>query len=146
MDYRFIPQGVITLEIHVDYTELWLGHTELTKILSASDIGNKSIGNPLNKKVLRLERKRHTACRVVSARYAALSPDGVRGGGGRVPHPVPIQPRPDLGWVPLYKCERTDTGENISSRHPSDAGGKNRKQKWTRKKPRSVQCGQAVKH
>ena len=32
-----------------------------------------------NKKVLLLERKRHTTCRVASARYA---------GGGGVPHPV----------------------------------------------------------
>ena len=36
-----------------------------------------------NKKVLLRKRKRHTARRVASARYAALS-----NGGGGVPHPV----------------------------------------------------------
>ena len=35
------------------------------------------------KKVLLCERKRHTARRVASARYAALTPDW---GGGGVPH------------------------------------------------------------
>ena len=49
------------------------------------------------KKVLLRERKRHTARRVASARYADLSPDGGGGGryriqslmgGGGVPHPV----------------------------------------------------------
>ena len=37
----------------------------------------------INKEVLLRERKRHTARRVASARYAGLSPDG---GGGGVPH------------------------------------------------------------
>ena len=175
------------------------------------------------KKVLLRERKRLTARRVASARYAALSPD--MGGGGSVPHPVmdgrgypiqswtgdggtpsslgqwvPIQswmregvphpvldggvphpvldgggvgtpssfgwgysshpdlgweyprldlglgtpPHPDLGWVPPLsagwgtplsagwgtpppKVGQTHTCENVTSRHPSDAGGKKRK-------------------
>ena len=37
----------------------------------------------INKKVLLREHKRHTICRVASARYAALS-----NGGGGLPHPV----------------------------------------------------------
>ena len=57
----------------------------------------------VHKKVLLRERKRHTARRIASARYADLSPDG---GGG-----YPIQtwdgvppPRLDLGWgTPLCK-------------------------------------------
>ena len=51
-----------------------------------------------NKKVLLRERKRHTAHRVASARYATLSPDG----GGGVPHPdlwrVYPSNKPDLEW------------------------------------------------
>ena len=35
-----------------------------------------------NKKVILRERKRHTTCRVASARYADLSPDPVLDGGG----------------------------------------------------------------
>ena len=107
--------------------------------------------NLTNKKVLLRERKRHTARRVASARYAALSNGWV---GGGVPHPVmggvplhpdlgqdtppPTQtwhgvpPRPgtgydphqDLGWgtPPPRKCGQTET---ITFPHPSDAGGKN---------------------
>ena len=41
----------------------------------------------VNNKVCLRERKRHTVRRAVSSRYAALSPDSVRGGGG-VTHPV----------------------------------------------------------
>ena len=117
-----------------------------------------------NKKVLLRERKRHTARRIASARFADLSPDG--GGvppsslgwvgtgvlhlvldGGTLSTPdmgYPLvqtldrvalsrpgmgypPPHPHLGWGnPPYKCERTDACENITSRHPSDAGGKNR--------------------
>ena len=36
----------------------------------------------------------------------------------------PPPTRPDLGWgTPSHKCGRTDTCENITSSHPSDAGG-----------------------
>ena len=114
-----------------------------------------------NKKVLR-ECKRHTACHVASAHYAALS----RGGtwDGVPPYPnldgVPPPPRPEMGYLPPptqtwdgvtplprpemgypptqtwdgvapyldlgqgtpRKCGQT---ENITSRHPSDAGGNN---------------------
>ena len=54
-----------------------------------------------NKKVLLRERKRHTARRVASARYADLSPDE---GGGGVPHPVSWMRVPPIStWdgVPL---------------------------------------------
>ena len=56
------------------------------------------------KKVLLRERKRHTACRVASARYAALSPNG---GGGTPGFPpvqtwdeVPLPSRPGMGYPP----------------------------------------------
>ena len=44
-----------------------------------------------NKKVLLRERKRHTACRVASARYAG-------GVGGGVPHPVMVGGYPIQSW------------------------------------------------
>ena len=86
-----------------------------------------------NKKVLLGKRKRHTARRVTSARYAALS----NGWGGYpiqtwdgVPLPIPgtgyPPPRPGMGYphpdLPSRKCEQT---ENITFPHPSDAGGNN---------------------
>ena len=55
-------------------------------------------------KVLLHERKRHTACRVASARYAA-----------------PVQTWDGVLTNPR-KCEQT---ENITFPHPSDAGGNN---------------------
>ena len=63
------------------------------------------------RKVLR-ERKRHTARRVASARYAALSPGGGWGGGGD-------------GVPPTSVNRQTDKCENITFPHPSDTGGKN---------------------
>ena len=69
------------------------------------------------------ERKRHTARRV-----AALSPDW-RGGGtpdqslsGRMEYAPPRWT--DEGTPPPPKVGQTHTCENITSRHPSDAGGK----------------------
>ena len=44
-----------------------------------------------NKKVLLRERKRHTARRVASARYAGV-------GGGEVPHPVMVGGYPIQSW------------------------------------------------
>ena len=57
----------------------------------------------LNKKVLLPERKRHTACRIVSTRYAALSL-GAEGEGRCTPHPVSTEgvppSSPDKGVSP----------------------------------------------
>ena len=100
------------------------------------------------KKVLLRERKRHTARRVASARYVALSNGGGdtpsspgRGGtpptiqtwpGGYPPHHPDLAgggnppPCPDLGWgTPPPVQVWTDTqSQNIIFPHPSDAGGK----------------------
>ena len=98
-----------------------------------------------NTKVLLHKRKRHTARRVESAHFADLSPD--RGGGtpsslGQGYTPPSLGwgvPHPDLGWgTPLsgpgmgYPPVQTWDGgplppnggqtENITFRHPSDAG------------------------
>ena len=59
----------------------------------------------VNKKVLLRECKRHTARRVVSARSAALSPDGEAGGGGG--GVVVVAPSsPDSGCVPQSNPNR----------------------------------------
>ena len=66
--------------------QLWLEQTRMVRervpILFCQSFRQK---NSLNKKVLLRERKRHTADRLASTRYADLSPDGGRVG---VPHPV----------------------------------------------------------
>ena len=57
----------------------------LTATLSRGLLGHDIVTKvAINKKVLLRERKKHTARRVASARYAALSPNG----GGGYPHPV----------------------------------------------------------
>ena len=77
-----------------------------------------------NKKVLLCERKRHTARRVASARYAAPSPNGGRGG---VPHPVPDGGRGEgypiqsqMGGTPFPSaggCPHLDLGRGTE--HPT---------------------------
>ena len=79
----------------------------------------------VNKKVLLPERKRHTARRVASDRYAALS-----NGGGYLPPTIQTwmgypPNHPDLAGVPPPPTEVwTDKQtENSTFPHPSDAGG-----------------------
>ena len=73
----------------------------------------------VHKKVLLRERKRHTAHRVASARYAAPPPTPTPDLGQGTPPPpqtwdgVPPPPR------------NGGQSENITFHHPSDAGGKN---------------------
>ena len=57
----------------------------------------------LEKKVLLLERKRHTICRVASARYADLFPDGRGGGAPSCPGWERGYPSsPGWGYHPVY--------------------------------------------
>ena len=75
----------------------------------------------MNKKVLLRERKRHTARRVTSTRYA---PTWTWKGGILLPLP---QPGPGKEYSPPPVKVWTDTQtENITFPHPSDAGGKYR--------------------
>ena len=71
-----------------------------------------------NKKVFLRERKRHTACRVASARYAALSPD-------RVPHPrprgCPIQTW--MGYLPTWTWNRVPSSHQDGVPHWSPGWG-----------------------
>ena len=78
-----------------------------------------SINNFTNKKVLLRERKRHTAGRVASARYAALS------NGWGVTHPDLGQgTHPDLGWgTPTQTWDRVPP-------HPDLGWGTPRTQTW----------------
>ena len=101
-----------------------------------------------NKKVILCERKRHTAVCIASACYAALMVGGnpsrpgwgdesdITIDTGELSFGIPTQPSQQMeffhaflssldGVTPPHKGGRTDTCENITSRHPSDAGGNN---------------------
>ena len=82
-----------------------------TLAISGNNLVNLAVNQEVNKKVLLRERKRHTARRVASACYAALSngwegvPHPVLVVGGYTSHPPPSRPgregtshHPDLGW------------------------------------------------
>ena len=110
--YFFIATLIFNKNIHVQFLKQYSSHF-------------------ITRKVLLRERKRHTARRVASVRYAALSPDG------RVPHPVldscplsspgqgvtPIQSCPGKGYpiqsrVP-YGIPHPDLGLDLDGRYPS---------------------------
>ena len=74
---------------------------QIVILVSIGDRHSHSYNFPMQPtQVLLLERKRHTARRVASARYAALSPNG----GGGVPHPVL-----DRGGYPIQSLIRGGT-------------------------------------
>ena len=116
----------------------WWGHLVVSSNLRC----NTTHDFRCYKKVLLRERKRHTARRVASARYADLS----RGGGGGLPHlrsgqtwdgvpparpgmrytPPPLG-RPGMGYPPPPRnVNRQTPVKTVPSRHTTYAGGKNR--------------------